>query len=68
MSLQLTYKPAVGVQTVIICVSLPINQKVPSRARRIFSDTEYPEVTTNMVRPSSMPSRSKGKQLIVSSD
>jgi len=39
-----------------------------SRARRTFSDTEYPEVIANMVGPSTTPSRSKEKQSIVSSE
>jgi len=33
-----------------------------SRTRRTFSDAEYPEVTANMVGPTTMPSRTKGKQ------
>jgi len=36
--------------------------------KRTFSDMEYPEITANMVGTSSMPSRSKEKQLIVSSN
>ena len=39
-----------------------------SRTRRTFSDAEYPEVTANMVGPSTTPSKTKGKQPIVSSD
>jgi len=39
-----------------------------SRTRRTFSDREYPEVTANMIGPSTMPSRTKGKKIIVSSD
>ena len=40
----------------------------PSHRKRTFSDTEYPEVTANMVGPSTTPSRSRRKQLAVSSD
>ena len=39
-----------------------------SRTRRTFSDAEYPEVTANMVDPSTTSSRTKGKQPIVRSD
>ena len=39
-----------------------------SRTERTFSDAEYPEVTENIVGPSTIPSRSKEKQPIVSSD
>ena len=41
-----------------------------SRRKRTFSDTdtEYPDVTSNMVGPSTSPSKSKGNQSIVSSD
>ena len=39
-----------------------------SRPRRTFSDAEYPEVTVNMVGPSTMPNKTKGKQPIVSFD
>jgi len=43
MPLQLTYKPAVDVQAVIIYVSLPTDQKASFPTMRTFSDTEYPE-------------------------
>jgi len=36
--------------------------------KKSFSDVEYPEVTANMVGPSLTPSKSKGKQLAVSSE
>ena len=36
--------------------------------RRTFTDVEYPEVTANMVGPSTTPNKTKGKQPIVSSD
>jgi len=36
--------------------------------RRTFSDAEYPEVTANIVVPSTMPKRTKGKQPIASSN
>ena len=39
-----------------------------SCTRRTFSDAEYPEVTANMVGPSTTPSKTKGKQPTVSSD
>ena len=39
-----------------------------SRARRTFSDAEYPEVTANVVGLSTTPSKNKGKQPIVRSD
>ena len=39
-----------------------------SRTRRTFYDVEYPEVTANMMGPSTTPSRTKGKQPIVNSD
>ena len=39
-----------------------------SHKKRTFSDTEYPEVTANMVVPSITPSRAKGKQPLVNSD
>jgi len=39
-----------------------------SRTKRTFSDAEYPEVTANMVGPSTTPNKTKGKQPIVSSD
>ena len=35
---------------------------------RTFSDAEYPEVTGNVMGPSTTPSKTKGKQPIVSSD
>ena len=66
MSLQLTRKQAVGIQT--INVNLWSTKMRRSRARRTFSDTEYPEVIANMVGPSTTPSRSKEKQSIVSSE
>ena len=36
--------------------------------KKSFSNVEYPEVTANMVEPSSTPSKSKGRQLAVSSE
>ena len=39
-----------------------------SRIRRTFSDAEYPKITANMVGLSTTPSKTKGKQPIVSSD
>ena len=39
-----------------------------SRKKNSLSDVEYPEVTTNMVRLSFTPTKSKGKQLAVSSE
>jgi len=33
----------------------------------LFSDVEYSEVTSNMVRPNTMPDTSKGKQLPIDS-
>ena len=39
-----------------------------SHAKRTFSDTEYPKVTANIVSSSTTPSKTKRKQLIVSSD
>jgi len=39
-----------------------------SRTKRPFFDAEYPEITANMVGPSTTPSKTKGKQPIVSSD
>jgi len=38
-----------------------------SRKKKSFSDPEYPEVTSNMIGPSTTPSKSKGKQLAFSS-
>ena len=38
-----------------------------SRKKKSFSDAEYPEVTSNMVGPSITPSKSKEKQLALSS-
>jgi len=38
------------------------------RARRTFSNTQYPEVTANIVGPSTTLSKSKRKQPIVNSD
>ena len=40
---------------------------VPAQGE-LFSYTEYPEVAANVVGPSTTPSKTKGKQLIVSSD
>jgi len=39
-----------------------------SRKKKSFSDVEYPEVTANMVGSSFTPSKSKRKQLAVSSE
>ena len=36
--------------------------------RRTFSDVEYPEITANMMGPSTTLNKTKEKQLIVSSD
>jgi len=64
MSLQLICKQVVGIQ--MINLNLPISQK--AYRKRTFYDTEYSKVTANMTNPSTMPSRSRGKQLVVSSD
>ena len=51
--------------------SVPVSRSAKKRrshTRRTFSDAEYPEVTANMVGPSTMPNRTKGEQPIVSSD
>jgi len=39
-----------------------------SHKKKSFSDAEYPEVTSNMVGPSTAPSKSNGKQLALSSE
>ena len=44
------------------------NKRHRFHRKRTFSDTEYPEVTANMVGPSTTPNRTKEKQPIVSSD
>jgi len=36
--------------------------------KKSFSDVEFPEVTSNIVGPSTIPSKSKGKQLVLSSE
>jgi len=51
--------------------SMPVSfsaKRRRSHMRRAFSSAKYPEVTTNIVGSSTMPNRTKGKQLIVSSD
>ena len=68
MPLQLACKQTVDVQTVIIYSVSRSAKRCRSRTRRTFSDTEYPEVTANVVGPSITPSKTKGKQPIVSSD
>ena len=68
MPLQLASKQTVGIQTVIISSVSQSAKRRRSRTKRTFSDAEYPEVTANMVGPSTTPSKSKGKQPIVSSD
>jgi len=39
-----------------------------SHRKKSLSNEEYPEVTSNMVGPSTTPSKSKGKQLAVNSE
>ena len=39
-----------------------------SRKKKSFSDDEYPEVSFNMLGPTTTPSKSKGKQLAISSE
>jgi len=58
----------VGVQTVIIHASLSLGQKASFPQKENFSDTKYLEVTANVVGTSTTPSKTKGKQPIVSSD
>ena len=58
----------VSVLIVIIYVSLPTGQKASFPHKENFLYTEYPEVTANMVGPSTTLSGSKGKQPTVNSD
>ena len=50
-----------------LSVTLPSNlvKRCRARKKRSFSDVEYPEVTFNIVGPSTTLSKSKGKQLAI---
>ena len=66
LSLRFSDDQAFGFQSVDICFKL--NQKTTISKEKLFSDVEYPEVTANIVGSSSTPSKSKGKQPVVSSE
>jgi len=64
-----TSKQSVYNQLSVAPISNSAERRRSRRKRTFFNtDTEYPEVTSNMVGPSTSPSKSKRKQQIVSSD
>jgi len=70
---QLSYEQTVDLQPVVFNrLSLaPLSKSAKrhhSRKKRSFFDMEYPEITFNMVVSSTTPSKSKEKQLAISSE
>ena len=68
MPLQFSYEQVIGIHRLLVAPASNLAKRHYSRKKRTFFDVEYPEVTSNMVGPSIMSIKSKGKQPVVSSD